>query len=174
MELRSRRLRPTDAEAASALVRLSFGALVAHDWSPEACDVFLGDSSPARMREKLEWCAFAEGMFAAPAAAGAAADALVAMLLMPDPAVLSMLFVHPDWLRRGLGRTLWDSARAHVETHHPAVTTVSLNATPCAVRFYRSLGFAPISAEFVRDGCRVTRMACWLPARSLGATLRPE
>jgi Acetyltransferase (GNAT) domain len=53
------------------------------------------------------------------------------------------------------------------------VKTVELNSTPRAVEFYLALGFVPISAEFARGGARATRMACWLPARALGAELLP-
>jgi predicted GNAT family N-acyltransferase len=80
-----------------------------------------------------------------------------------------MLFVEPASLRQGVARALWEHARAYVETHHPEVTTVELNSTPYALQFYRSVGFVPISREFNRGGCRATRMACWLPARSLAA-----
>ena len=51
---------------------------------------------------------------------------------------------------------------------------MELNSTPYAIEFYRALGFVPISAEFVRDGARATRMACWLPARALGAELQQQ
>jgi ribosomal protein S18 acetylase RimI-like enzyme len=82
-----------------------------------------------------------------------------------------MLFVHPQYQRQGAGRSLWETARAHIEAAPPHVTTVELNATTVAVAFYRSLGFVPISSEFERKGARAIRMACWLPARSLGAEI---
>jgi hypothetical protein len=39
------------------------------------------------------------------------------------------------------------------------------------VEAYRAMGFVPISGEFEKAGCRATRMACWLPARGLDASL---
>ena len=96
---------------------------------------------------------------------------MLGFLLMPTPALLGMLFVHPDWLRRGVGRELWETARQYVEGNQKSVRTVELNATPYAVPFYLSLGFMPISKEFKQAGCRATRMACWLPARALEAGL---
>jgi ribosomal protein S18 acetylase RimI-like enzyme len=80
-----------------------------------------------------------------------------------------MLFVHPRYLRRGIGRALWEQARAFIEETYPETKTVELNSNPYALKFYRSLGFVPISTEFIKGGCRATRMACWLPARALGA-----
>ena len=91
---------------------------------------------------------------------------------MPKPTLLAVLFVEPGWLRRGIGRALWESARSHIAAAFPEISTVQVNATPYAVPFYRAVGFMPISAPYNHDGCRVTRMACWLPARALGAEPR--
>jgi len=49
-----------------------------------------------------------------------------------------------------------------------------LNATPYSIRFYRKLGFVPISSEFTLRGCRATRMALWLPAEKLGCEIRDQ
>lgn len=90
---------------------------------------------------------------------------------MPNPALLGLLFVHPQALRQGIGKILWEHARSHIETEHPSVQTIELNATPNAISFYRSVGFVPISAEFNNAGSRATRMACWLPARKFAAEI---
>ena len=78
-----------------------------------------------------------------------------------------MLFVHPQSLRQGIARSLWEAVRTDVEARHPEVTTVELNSTPYAIAAYHALGFAEISEPFDLDGCVATRMACWLPARRL-------
>ena len=152
-----------DAALASALVQLSFLELAGGDWEPEAHQSFLNESSPIALSEALNTSIYAAGAFVA--------DAMVGFLLMPKPSHLSMLFVHPDYLRQGIARQLWERARGHVEANFPEIKTIELNATPYAVDFYRSVGFVPISTEFTISGCRATRMACWLPARALGATV---
>jgi GNAT superfamily N-acetyltransferase len=144
-----------------ALVHASFNQLVAHDWEPEAGRGFLADTLAPAIASYLENATFA--------AVELERDDPVGFILMPRPALVSMLFVHPDHLRKGIARRLWEAARSHVETEHSETKTVELNATPYAVAAYRALGFVPISTEFVRQGCRATRMACWLPARALGA-----
>jgi len=163
MERQSRLLTVSDADAASEVAHRSFNELVASDWQPSACEVFLSESSPASMRQALAAPAYAAGAFSA--------GTMVGFILMPKPSLLGMLFVHPNALRLGIGRQLWEHARAHVETSFSEVKTVELNSAPYALPFYRSIGFVPISAEFQRGGCRATRMACWLPARALGAAL---
>ena len=151
----------TEAEASSALVQLSFRELSARDWEPNAREVFLGESSPASMRAALAKPAYSVASFDA--------ERPVGFILMPRPSLLGMLFVHPRYLRRGIGRALWEQARAFIEETYPETKTVELNSNPYALKFYRSLGFVPISTEFIKGGCRATRMACWLPARALGA-----
>lgn len=151
----------TEAVAASAVVQTSFIKVAAADWEPNAQKWFLAQSSPELLAEKIKVSAFASGAFAA--------GQMVGFLLMPTPTLLGMLFVHPQWLRQGIATRLWEDARSHIESSLPKVKTIELNASPCSVTFYRSVGFVPISAEFKREGCRATRMACWLPARGLEA-----
>ncbi|HSZ09896.1 MAG TPA: GNAT family N-acetyltransferase [Steroidobacteraceae bacterium] len=157
-------IRPlTDAHAAqaSAVIQESFLALAAADWHPDARSTFLETTAPASLRSKLSTMTFAAGAFSD--------DGIAGVILMPSPSLLGLLFVRPRWLRLGIGQSLWESARAYIEAKFPEVNTVELNATPYAVRFYNSVGFVPISSEFERDGQRAIRMACWLPARALGA-----
>ncbi|HSN34423.1 MAG TPA: GNAT family N-acetyltransferase [Ideonella sp.] len=158
-----RPLTQADADSASQVAREAFSRYVAPDWEVNACEHFNAHSTPEVMRESLQCPAYAAGAFA-----GAS---LVAFILMPQPSLVGMLFVRPAAIRQGVGRQLWECARAHIEQSFPKVVTVELNSSPHATSFYRRLGFVPISAEYRRAGSRATRMACWLPARSLGAAL---
>lgn len=152
-----------DAQALSELVHTSFSALAAADWSQSAGATFLAESAPHSLAAAIGSSVLA--------LVASSADRPVGFLLMPSPRLLALLFVHPDCLRKGVGTKLWERARSTIEASHPEVQTVELNATPNSVRFYRSLGFAPISKEFEFRGCRATRMACWLPARSRDCTV---
>lgn len=163
MKLALRLLSDADAEAASAVAHRSFAAFVAPDWEPRATEHFYAHSTAAVLREVLPSCACFAGAFDE--------DLMVGFILMPQPSFVRMLFVEPGAMRQGVGRQLWEFARAHIERCFPKVATVELNSSPHAVAFYRRIGFAPLSAPFLRDGSRATRMACWLPARSLDATL---
>jgi GNAT superfamily N-acetyltransferase len=161
MKYEIRSLTDADAGEASAVIQESFSSLAASDWQPDARRVFLEATAREPLENKLTTVTFAAGAFSEGGIAG--------VILMPNPNSLGLLFVRPRWLRLGIGRALWESARAHIETKFPEVNTVELNSTPYAVRFYKSVGFVPISSEFDRDGQRAVRMACWLPARALGA-----
>lgn len=153
-----------DAASASDLVQRSFRALVAADWEPHAQARFIEEASAAALERAVREAAFA--------AVACKEQVIAGFVLMPKPTVLGMLFVDPRWLRRGIGRALWERARSHIAAAFSEISTVQVNATPYATPFYRALGFMPISAPYIHDGCRITRMACWLPARPLGAEPR--
>jgi predicted GNAT family N-acyltransferase len=161
MKYEIRSLTNSDAAEASAVIQESFLALGAVDWRPEARRSFLEDTAPIPLQAKLSTMTFAAGAFSE--------DGIAGVILMPSPSLLGLLFVHSRWVRLGIGHALWESARAHIEAGFPEVNTVELNATPYAVHFYKSVGFVAISSEFEREGRRAIRMACWLPARALGA-----
>jgi GNAT superfamily N-acetyltransferase len=153
------------AEELSALVQLSFNQLAAATWKPHARSRFMEECCPARLAP-----AIASSTFAATAYDGATA---VGFILLPRPDLVYLLFVHPQYLRRGIARALWERARAHLEARHPQARTVELNATPVSLAAYRALGFFPISAQLDREGAPSTRMACWLPARNFPSHTEP-
>lgn len=163
MALDLRPLQPSDAAAAAELTRTAFLCHIAPDWQPEARERFLVETTAPTLQADIEGACFAAGLFQG--------LQLVGFVLLPRPNFVRMLFVHPNHLRQGLGRRLWEAARRHLEANHASTTTVELNASPFAFGFYRQLGFVPLSAEYVLNGGRVTRMACWLPARLHGAAL---
>ena len=163
MALDLRPLQPTDAAASADLTRTAFLCHIAPDWQPEARERFLSETTAATLQADIEGACFAAGLFQG--------LQLVGFVLLPRPNFVRMLFIHPDHMQQGLGRQLWEAARSHLEAIHPTVATVELNASPFARGFYGRLGFAPLSKEYAHKGGRVTRMACWLPARQHGAEL---
>ncbi len=153
---------PEDAEMASALIQQSFIQLVGPDWEAHAVATFLAETSGECVRELISKAAFT--------AVAEVQGQLVGFILMPSPALIGLLFVKPDFLRKGIAKSLWQAARRHVETTSKEVKTVELNSTPFAVAAYKALGFYPISEPFRRAGCLATRMACWLPGEALKAS----
>ena len=145
---------PEDARETSTLVRTSFQAVASRDWAPEAVARFLHENSEEEVRRRLQ-----AATLSILATAGATACGFI---LMPIPSTIGMLFVHPSWLRRGIGRALVTAARMHVESMHRDVSAIELNSSPYALRFYHTLGFVAISRPFELSGAKATRMACWL------------
>ena len=98
------------------------------------------------------------------------ADAAEASLVVQES---FLALAAADWQPDARKSFLEVTAPASLQHKLSAMTfaACALNATPYAIPFYKSVGFAPISSEFERDGQRAVRMACWLPARALGAEL---
>jgi GNAT superfamily N-acetyltransferase len=163
MQFEIRKLGIEHAAEASLITKTSFEKFIAPDWESYAVEEFLASVNTESFVDVLRTSPFSVGMFND--------KSLLGLLVMPKLTIVRMLFTHPDWTRKGIGRSLWLHARAHLESNVPEARTIELNASPFAVSFYRSLGFVPISTEYVNKGARATRMACWLPAASLGAEL---
>lgn len=159
MELTYRTATPADSQAISRLVKASFLEFVAPDWETHAIEKFLGDCSPTELAAFIAKAEFS--------AIAIAEKEPVGFILLAPPNLLKALFVERSWHRRGIARKLWTLARNHLATTRPAVETIELNASAFAVDAYKMLGFHPISGPIVRQGCRSTRMACWLPASAL-------
>ena len=150
---------PEDAPAVLQLVHASFRAHVASDWDPVAQESLLKDTSAeklaVRIAESVIVLVFED------------AGCMLGVILLPRPNLVQLCFVAPGHLGKGIGRALWEAARARIEERFPEVKTVELNSSPYAVAAYKALGFYPISEPFLRGGAVATRMACWLPGRAL-------
>lgn len=149
------------AEMASALVRESFDRYIAAQWEPQACEAFLQEASVERLRAALPVAAYGAIAMLQGEPAG--------FIFLPTPSLLAMLFVRPAHLGQGIGAGLWAAARSHLEAHHPDTKTVEVNASTYGVAAYRAMGFYPISEPFRVRGAVATRMACWLPGRTLAS-----
>jgi GNAT superfamily N-acetyltransferase len=157
-----RRATPDDASAISTLVQAGFMAHIAPDWEALAVQSFLAETSAEKLAPTISEASFV--------AVYEEDGQIRGVISLPRPSLLQLLFVAPEHLRRGIGRSLWEDARAHVEEKHPEIKTIELNSSPFAVPAYKALGFFPISEPFRRKGAVATRMACWLPGRALERT----
>jgi GNAT superfamily N-acetyltransferase len=150
-----------DVSAISALVQAGFVAHIASDWDPSARVSFLEDTSTEKLAPKLAEAAIC--------IVAVKHDQVLGVIFLPRPTLVQLLFVAPEHLRNGIARSLWGAVRAQLAEGHPEVTTVELNSSPYAVGAYKALGFFPISRSFKRKGAVATRMACWLPSKTLVA-----
>ena len=161
MKYAIRPTQPSETEDVSVLVQRSFAKFVAPDWEAIAVSTFMAETSGECIRKLIDTAAFH--------AVAETQGQLLGFILMPNPSLIGLLFVSPDHLRAGIAKSLWQSARRHVEAEFKTAKTVELNSSPYAVSAYRALGFYPISEPFRRGGCVATRMACWLPSEALQA-----
>ena len=150
---------PHDAASISAIVQAGFVKCVAPDWEPCAQHDFLRDTSADQLAGRIAEATIVEVY--------EEEGQVLGVISMPRANLVQLFFVAPGHLNRGIGRTLWESARRQIEERYPEVKTVELNASPYSVPAYQALGFFPISKPFRRRGAVATRMACWLPGKGL-------
>lgn len=154
MQVKERRLDEADAVAASRLVQRSFSSLAAMDWEPSARATFLEKSCPSGLARSIGTCTYSLAAFVE--------GEMVGLILLLKPGTLTLLFVDPAYTRQGIATLLWNRARKFLLSLPEQVDTVALNATPCAVPFYRSAGFLATANETTIKGCRFVPMSCRL------------
>lgn len=72
-----------------------------------------------------------------------------------EPARIRAMFTHPDWVRRGIGRRLFELARAAAEA--AGFRSLVLTATMPGVPLYEALGFRVVRRyeDTLPDGSRI-------------------
>ena len=85
-------------------------------------------------------------------------DRIVGMGSLRSGNLISLLFVHEDYHRQGIGRRLVQSLTEFVRGRQPRFSTMRVNAAPYALGFYEKLGFQSRSEEIKRAGIRYTEM----------------
>ena len=80
-------------------------------------------------------------------------DKCVGMLTIRDTNHISLLFVHEDYHRYGIGSALIKYVSKY-GLEEVGINKLTVNASPYAVGFYHKRGFKDVGAETVADGIR--------------------
>jgi GNAT superfamily N-acetyltransferase len=134
-EVAIRDLVPADLPAVSALTTAVMHALLPARCSPAERDEWLGSLTPG---ELLRLAGLGVRWWVAETASGE----LVGAVALRDRHHLYHLYVATAWQRRGIGRRLWEVARAYSE--NAGAREIYVNAWPDAVAVYRRFGFAAV------------------------------
>lgn len=85
------------------------------------------------------------------------ADRVIGAATVRDHNHLSLLFVDGEYHSQGVGSALLNRICKYLKQEE-GERYISLNAAPCAVDFYRKLGFRAVRPESEYSGIRVTSM----------------
>lgn len=108
---------------------------------------FLYGENLKRMREKGDivfWCAYC-------------GDKLAGMCALRNGSHISLLFVHGDFHRQGIGRMLMDTACGFAFKEKNA-RNITVNSSPYGLPFYKNYGFIATDMERIEGGIRYTPM----------------
>ena len=136
-----RRLAPEEIPAALELCWRVFLEFEAPEYPAEGVAAFRASLDDDERTRRLRFYGAFDG------------ETLVGVLCMRSPQHIADFFVDAAYHRRGIGRKLFAAMRR--DYAHQAFT---VNSSPCAVEFYRRLGFVPTDTEQLTDGLRYTPM----------------
>jgi len=139
-----------DLEACAALVRKSFDRFVAPGYSPEGRETFYRFIRVEELRSLLGrgfsiLCAWQE-------------EALAGVLAVREVSHISLFFVDPRYMHRGVGRRLMASLLEELRSRKPLVTEVTVHSSPYAREIYRQLGFRAVGEPLEQNGIRFVPM----------------
>jgi GNAT superfamily N-acetyltransferase len=151
-----RKLIEKDLPPALDLVWAVFSHFEAPEYTQEGIDVFrdfIDLESIRRMEEAgvlLFYGAFEK-------------DRIVGVIAVRGLSHISLLFVDPDYHRRGVARALFSEIQRLVRAND--LSEITVNSSPFAVDFYKKVGFRALSPELEKQGIRYTPMSFSVPAK---------
>jgi GNAT superfamily N-acetyltransferase len=83
---------------------------------------------------------------------------LVGVIALRSGQHISLLFVREKFQRLGVASRLVRVLVDYLDSRNPKIRAVTVNSSPYAVDFYKSIGFVPIGAEREENGVRFTSM----------------
>jgi len=85
---------------------------------------------------------------------------LVGILALRNVNHICLAFVSKEYHRKGIGSELFKYAVNYCKSVSPSIDKITVNSSPFAIPFYKSLGFSGDSEEQVINGIRFTPMTC--------------
>jgi len=83
---------------------------------------------------------------------------IVGMIDVKNNAHISLFFVDPAHMGRGIGRGLVEEAVRSCRAARPDLEAITVHSSPWAVGVYEKLGFSRLGPEREQDGIRFTEM----------------
>lgn len=139
-----------EVEAASLLVQKVFTEFVAPDYSAEGAGTFKSFTQPEALLSRLGTNTFMLGAFIDGQIGG--------VLEIRDHSHVSLLFTAREFQQRGIAKELLNAALDRCKNYNAALSEVTVNSSPFAVKVYEKLGFLQRAKEQEKDGIRFVPM----------------
>ncbi|ESA35534.1 acetyltransferase family protein [Leptolyngbya sp. Heron Island J] len=150
-----RPLTENDILAVSELVARVFNEFVASEYSSEGVQEFHRYIQPSALRARAQTNHFS--------LISLEQDKVVGMIEMRGHNHVSLLFVAPEFQRRGIAKELLHQALQICRANEPRLSTISVNSSAYAVPIYERLGFRRAGERQVRNGIGFLPMLLKLP-----------
>jgi predicted GNAT family N-acyltransferase len=83
---------------------------------------------------------------------------IVGMLSVINKNHIALIFVDPEYQRKGIGNNLIDEAIKKCLTHNPDLSEITVSSSPNSKSFYEEAGFEVLGDEINEEGMRFTPM----------------
>jgi GNAT superfamily N-acetyltransferase len=139
-----RLMSPTDVVDVSELVTRVFNEFVAPECFPQGVQEFYRYSQPSEFLARQEAHHFA--------LVSVVQDRVVGVIEIRFHKHVSLLFVVPEFQRRGIAKKLLSRALQICQLREPRLSKITVNSSPYAVPIYEKLGFCKIGDKQVKNG----------------------
>ncbi len=133
MSLVIRLMRHEDAQTTQDVIMQAFQRYNAPDFAPEGVQGFTNYASAAAMQNRQHndhIILIAEQD-----------EKIVGVIESRHHNHISLMFVHPDHMNKGISTALWQKALALCKQAHPGLETITVNASTYAAPIYEKFGF---------------------------------
>jgi ribosomal protein S18 acetylase RimI-like enzyme len=149
-----RLMHPTDILNVSELIARVYNEFVASEHSSEGIKEFYRYIQPSEFLARQENNHFA--------LISVIQNNIVGIIEVRDYNHISLLFVAPEYQRRGIAKALFHKALQICQTNEPRLFRISVNASLYAVPIYEKLGFRGIGEKQVINGISFVPMVLHL------------
>ncbi len=155
-----RPMNANEVDDASRFVSRVFSEFIAPEYSREGIQEFHRYIEPAAFLARLQANHFT--------LISTERDQMVGLIEVRDHDHISLLFVAPEFHRRGIAKELWQRALHICLAARPDLTEVSVSASSYAVPVYERLGFRQSGDKQIVNGIAFIPMVLELPERESG------
>lgn len=149
-----RKAEPVEWETAMELAFKVFLKFEAQDYGPEGIRSFADFVSDERLKKM-----FLQGEYLLYVAMEE--EKMIGLISLRSGNHISLLFVEPEYHRRGVGSALIRYMQSYL-LHHTKQQKMTVNASPYGVPFYHKVGFTDTGCETTKDGIIYTPMEFYL------------
>jgi ribosomal protein S18 acetylase RimI-like enzyme len=139
-----------EAEAVSLMIHRTFEQFIADTYTARGIKHFLRNTSKQAMlrrKRKHQLIIVAE-----------TGDTISGVAAVRKGNHLTLLFVAPEFQRKGIGILLFQDALNRMKAALPDIRTVTVNSSQYALPFYTKLGFTVKRSAYLHKGMKITPM----------------
>jgi ribosomal protein S18 acetylase RimI-like enzyme len=155
-----RSMNPNEVSDVSGLVSCVFNEFVAPEYSLEGIQEFQRYIQPAAFLARLQANHFS--------LISVVRDKIVGMIEVRNHDHISLLFVAPEFHRRGIAKELWHRALQICQANRLELLEISVNSSSYAVPVYEKLGFRRSGDKQIRNGIAFVPMVLELSKQDGG------